>query len=150
MTAGISIRAHGKPIPQGSKQIVRGRMIEANKHLRPWRRTVRAAAEDAARYHDTITTPVFVRATFLLERPAGHYGTGRNASAVKTLAPAYPCTRTGGDLDKLVRACLDALTDAAVWADDSLVVDLRARKVWTDDRPGVHLDVIPLDQEANA
>jgi len=45
-------------------------------------------------------------------------------------APDYPSKPP--DIDKLMRAVLDSLTDAMVWTDDSLVVSVLARKVWVD------------------
>src|SRR6185312_11857840 len=53
--AGIVIRAYGRPITQGSKIKTRHGLVDDNaKTLKPWRNTVRLAAEDAVRYHDTI------------------------------------------------------------------------------------------------
>ena len=63
--------------------------------------------------------------SFYFPRPAAHYGA---SGAVKDNAPRYPSRRSVGDLDKLVRSTLDALVQASVIADDSLVVDLTARK----------------------
>jgi crossover junction endodeoxyribonuclease RusA len=155
MTAGIVIRAYGRPITQGSKIKTRHGLVDDNaKTLKPWRNTVRLAAEDAARYHDTITGPVFVRITFTLERPAHHYRTGANAHLLRPEAPAYPIARGSGDNDKFQRACFDALTDAKVWADDVQVVDVRARKVWAGeheqalDQAGVRIEIVPLNQLA--
>ena len=47
------------------------------------------------------------------------------------------------DVDKLARAVLDALTDAALWKDDSQVAQLVAEKRWYDGRlgAGVHVTV---------
>ena len=150
--SGIVIRAYGRPITQGSKIRTRFGLVDDNtKTLKPWRQTVKLAAIDAARYHDKITGPVFVRVTFSLDRPASHYRTGANAHLLRDKAPAYPIARGSGDVDKFQRAAFDALTDAGVWGDDVQVVDVRARKVWAGehdhalDRPGVRIDVIPLD-----
>lgn len=155
MTAGIVIRAYGRPVAQGSKRhIGGGRMVETARGHKPWRTIVKKAAEDAAQHHDPIGGPVFVRITFTVDRPAAHYRTGRNAHLLRDQAPGFPANRAAGDLDKLVRSCLDSCTDAHVWADDSQVVDMRARKVWAGeheqalDRPGVRIEVIPLDQAA--
>lgn len=154
---GLVIRAHGTPITQGSKIRTRHGLVDDNaKTLKPWRKNVTEHAEDAARYHDTITGPVFVRITFTLERPKHHYRTGRYAHLLRDDAPPFPIARGSGDVDKYQRAAFDALTDAKVWADDVQVVDVRARKVWAGehdhalDRAGVRIDIVPLTQKASA
>lgn len=153
MTAGITIRAYGRPIPQGSKKHVGGgRLVEAARGHKAWRKAITAAAADAGRHHVTEAGPVFVRATFTVNRPTSHYRTGRNAYLLRDHAPAHPITRTSGDLDKLVRSVLDSLVDAQLLGDDSQVVDLRARKVWAGehelalDRPGVRIDIVPFSE----
>ncbi len=64
----------------------------------------------------TFEGPVSVDATFVFERPA---------AASRRL---FPHTRSSGDLDKLTRMLLDALTSAQVLRDDSLVCELNVRK----------------------
>jgi Holliday junction resolvase RusA-like endonuclease len=46
----------------------------------------------------------------------------------------YPCTSGGLDVDKMARACLDAMK-GIVWVDDSQVVKLVASKAFG--QPGV-------------
>ena len=154
---GIVIRAHGRPVTQGSKIKTRFGLIDDNaKSLKPWRERVRLAALDAARYHDMLTGPVFVRITFTLNRPTHHYRTGRFSELLRDDAPPYPIARGSGDIDKFVRAALDSLTDAKVWADDVQVVDVRARKVWAGehehalDSAGVRIEIIPLSEQVAA
>lgn len=67
-----------------------------------------------------------VQITFYFTRPDTHFGTGRNAGVIKDSAPLYP-EKTGGDLDKLTRAVLDALT-GIVWKDDKRIVTLPVRR----------------------
>src|SRR5262245_22213868 len=51
------------------------------------------------------------------------------------------------DLDKLIRAILDALTDASVLGDDAQVVHLVAHKFYGDDHPtGAQIDVWPTTE----
>lgn len=145
----IGIRAHGTPIPQGSKVANRfgGGVRDTNATtLKTWRQLVHDAATDATLYADTITSPVRVWLYFGIHRPASHYRTGRNAQLIRDTAPRYPLGgKYGGDLDKLTRAVLDALTTAQVWTDDALAVDLRARKFYAGEHelapptPGVDI-----------
>jgi crossover junction endodeoxyribonuclease RusA len=122
----------GKPITQGSKTRGRWGMFDDNKDtLHPWRDSVTAAAIDARRDRPTIQGPVEVSAWFYFDRPQSHYGTGRNAGRLKDSAPPYPLTQAQGDVDKLVRACLDSLKVAKVFRDDKLVARVYAEKLWT-------------------
>ncbi|MCR4339570.1 MAG: RusA family crossover junction endodeoxyribonuclease [Gemmatimonadaceae bacterium] len=73
-----------------------------------------------------------------MQRPAGHYGTGRNAGTVRPCAPEWPTTKP--DADKLTRALLDALTGVA-YVDDSQVVHLGIRKEWALTGPGTRVEV---------
>lgn len=133
----------GTPAPQGSKRHVgRGVMVESSKRVAPWREAVVAQAQRDGLAGKRLTGPVSVDVLFLLPRPKGHYGTGRNADQVKPGAPKYPAGKP--DLDKLARAVLDALVQAGVIGDDAQVVDLDARKAWctpNDPTPGAHITV---------
>lgn len=131
----IAIRVHGLPIPQGSKVANRhgGGVRDANAtRLHAWRLDVTAAAIDQARYTEPLTGPVRAWLRFTFTRPPSHYGTGRNEHILKPSAPAYP-GHGCGDIDKLQRAVFDALTVAKVYADDTQVVDVRARKFYVGD-----------------
>jgi crossover junction endodeoxyribonuclease RusA len=126
----------GIPVPQGSKRVFNGRLVDVNhSKLRDWRALVATSMPSQT----LLTGPVYVRLDFYLPRPKGHYGSGRNASALRPSAPSVPNTKP--DIDKLVRACLDALTGMA-FRDDSQVAALSARKFYADERqPGVHIEI---------
>ena len=166
----LTVIVYGTPAPQGSKRHVgHGVMVESSRRVKPWREDVKAAAETAiveweqhrpwavkggrraifaplpsgvGRRWEPIAGPVEVTVTFRFARPAGHYGTGRNADTVRPSAPAHP-TGGKGDIEKLVRAVHDALTAAGVWRDDAQVVRLNAAKVWCQEgeRPGAVIGV---------
>lgn len=128
----------GIPVPQGSKRVFHGRLVDVNdRKLRDWRALVGQLA--SAEASKLFTGPISVRLDFYLPRPKGHYGTGRNAATLRPSAPAVPQTKP--DIDKLVRACLDALTGMA-FRDDSQVTALIAAKWYADERqPGVHIEI---------
>lgn len=121
----VFITVYGTPAPQGSKDVLRGRVVESSRLVKPWRKDV-ADAVLIARANRHMQGPVAVDAVFLLERPKGHYGTGRNAAALRGDAPEYPAVRP--DVDKYARGLLDALQLAGVFGDDAQVVNLTARK----------------------
>lgn len=123
--AELVITVAGTPAPQGSKDFFRGRPVESSKLVKPWRAAV-AGAVLAHRANRHLRGPLAVDAVFLLTRPKSHYGTGRNASALRGDAPEYPAVRP--DLDKYARGLLDALQLAGVMDDDGQVADLTARK----------------------
>ena len=137
MSAALSATAiqffvHGLPVPQGSKKVIRGNVIEmADARLRSWRQDVASAAKNAMTQEgaEAGIEPVDVRLMFFLPRPQGHYGTGKNANRLKPSAPPTPAVHP--DLDKLVRSVLDALTGIA-FRDDKQVVSLTAAKLYSD------------------
>lgn len=151
----VAFTVFGIPGPQGSKKAIpqskigpggqrfytgKVSMVESSKKVKPWRAAVHEAAAEA------IPAPlpggVNVSITFYLPRPAGHFGTGRNAGTLKPSAPLYPTVKP--DVDKLIRATLDALTSAGAYADDARVVDLHTAKRYADNRaPGAYVQLLP-------
>jgi crossover junction endodeoxyribonuclease RusA len=132
----------GRCAPQGSKRSVgRGRFVEASKYLPAWRKAITEFAIYAATEHswDTEAGPVQLEVTFFLERPA-------SISPSKRPYPIVP-----PDVDKLVRAIGDGLTDAGVWGDDSQVVELIARKRYSDGQsPGALITISRLDMSSDS
>jgi Holliday junction resolvase RusA-like endonuclease len=121
----LYITVLGEPQPAGSKRAFvnpkNGRAIvtDANKKAKPWQREVKQAASEAYA-GELIRGPVSLRLTFIRPRPKGHFGTGRNADAIKPSAPDFPTTRP--DALKLARAVEDALT-GVLWADDAQITE---------------------------
>lgn len=153
----ISFTVRGIPAPQGSKRAFRNKysgriqQVESSKRVAPWRSDVRDAAIDAMTEDrdgmgwpgNPLAGPIAVKLTFSLPRPRGHYGTGRNAAVLKPSAPTWPTSKP--DLDKLVRAVLDACS-ALVWRDDAQVVGVQTEKLYASDHrpPGVEVQVTDL------
>ncbi|MGH9251885.1 MAG: RusA family crossover junction endodeoxyribonuclease [Acidimicrobiales bacterium] len=140
MSNSLVFTVYGLPAPQGSKRHVgNGIMVESSKRVKPWREDVRQAALDALR--EPFTGPVEMHVTFTLPRPKGHYRTGRNADLLRDAAPKFPAGKP--DLDKLLRAVMDALTSAGVWKDDAQVVHALVTKCYDGDgfRPGADVSI---------
>lgn len=132
---GLIFDVHGTPGAQGSKRHVgNGVMVESSKKVKPWRSDVKAAAEAALLASDDWTAPcrgpVHLVVTFRFTRPRSHYRTGRFTNVLRDGAPLYVTSRGCGDLSKLVRSTEDALTDSGVILDDSLIVTMRASKIY--------------------
>ena len=73
--------------------------------------------------------PIAVSAIFYVPRGVTHYGTGRNAGALKPSAPRHPARKP--DVDKYLRRILDAMT-GVIYADDGQVVQVVAAKRFGD------------------
>ena len=120
----------GTAAPQGSKRHVgNGVLVESSKRVRPWRQDVRFAALENRPGIWDMTSPMRVDLQFWFPRPASHYGRRNGISYLKVNAPAEPTSARLGDIDKLSRAVLDALTDVA-YLDDRQVIKLEARKAY--------------------
>ncbi|WP_423488010.1 RusA family crossover junction endodeoxyribonuclease [Mycobacteroides sp. PCS013] len=117
----------GSPAPQGSKRHVgRGILIESSKAVGPWRERVALAAHAHAQGPDD--GPLCVDLEFVMPRPK---------TAPKTFT-RFATKRP--DIDKLARACLDAMTSVC-YLDDSQIISLTARKRIAEpaETPGVRV-----------
>lgn len=118
----IFVEITGEPAPQGSKKIIQGRLVEASKKLKPWRKAVAEACK-ATGNQNLLLGPIEVQVIFFLTRPP----------SVKQSKRALPIVPP--DTDKLARALLDGIGDSGViWGDDSQVVRLIASKEYADNR----------------
>jgi Holliday junction resolvase RusA-like endonuclease len=140
----VVIRVPGIPQPQGSKTKTRlGGMRDANsERLIPWRNAVTVATVQTVGHHwQPLDGPLSVSVIFTMPKPASAPKRRRTWPAKKP------------DLDKLIRAAFDGITDGGLWRDDALVVDVYARKVYAGDpeaglAPGALIHVRPVEQEA--
>lgn len=131
----------GHPIGQGN--MIKGKygnLYDKTKGLRPWREMVTTQARNAlamARKNRVavhqFSTEVGLHVAFVQPRPA-------SAPKTKPLA-ATKKSHLNHDLDKLVRAIQDSLTDAGVWEDDAQVVEHFICKRVADygESPGAHI-----------
>lgn len=133
MTAAIDFTVRGTPTAQGSvRAFVRGNravVVGVSGPLSDWRHAIATEARAAMGDTPVLTGPVVVSALFTFSRPPSHL---RRDGTVKPAAPRYPRL----DLDKLERACGDAISGGVVIADDSQIVAWHAHKAWDDEQRG--------------
>jgi len=123
----------GVAAPQGSKRLLGKAMVESSKRVHPWRSDVRTAAIQNKPRDWDMTPPMLVDVVFWFPRPASHYGSKAGVSYIKASAPSEPVSARVGDIDKLCRAILDALT-GVMYFDDRQVIELDARKAYLLDQ----------------
>jgi Holliday junction resolvase RusA-like endonuclease len=147
----LAFCVYGVPQPAGSKRAFQNKttgrivVVDDAKGSRPWKQEVAETARQCVQTYGwpaAYRGPVSLDVTFVLPRPKGHHGTGRNDGMVKRGAPAWPAVKP--DTTKLFRAVEDALT-GIVYYDDALVVQQRAWKRYgTPARVEVSVRVLPV------
>lgn len=129
MATSLRFFVPGKPATQGSKRhLGNGVMIETNKNLKSWRVDIRTACQQSAQSGknagwDT-SKPMRVGLHFVFPRAKNHF---KASGSLTSRAPLFPVGRLSGDIDKLSRAVLDAMTCIA-FDDDAQVIELSAKK----------------------
>lgn len=108
-------------------------MVPANPKDKAWEKYVRLASQYAMRDNLILSGAVQMRCVFVFERPANHYGTGRNADKLKPGAPPFPATVGVGDTDKLTRAIGDAC-EGVVYGNDAAICSIISSKLYCLDR----------------
>jgi len=145
MTPTYSFAVFGTAAPQGSKRLLGRVMVESSRRVHPWRSDVRSTAIQNKPALWSMAGPMRLDLVFWFPRPASHYGTKSGISYLKADAPPEPISARVGDIDKLSRAILDALTDVA-YLDDRQVVELEARKAYLlgrDAAPYTQITITP-------
>lgn len=93
------------------------------------------------------TEPIEVGLAFRFPRPESHYrqATITRARELRLDAPEFVVSRRYGDVDKLIRAALDAMT-SVLFVDDAQVARVVASRRYAAENvgPGVHVKVGPL------
>lgn len=117
----IEFEVFGRPAPQGSKTIMRGRLVESSKYLPAWRKALaEKAAEVQAETGFYSDQPLEVSVIFTLAKP----------KTVKREHPTVP-----PDVDKLARS-LDSLT-GILWDDDAQIVRMNLVKQYGEPQGAV-------------
>lgn len=142
----VSWTSLGIPAPQGSKRHVgNGILVEQSDSLPAWREQL---IYDISKAGEGIVFKdgIHVELVFKFPRPLGHFNSKGELKddSYKKPAPRFKTTRP--DLDKLIRAVLDAITLSGVITDDSLCYSIEAQKVYCDldEPPGVNGTILEL------
>lgn len=137
--AHLAFFVAGHPTTQGSKRafVVNGRPIlteQSGDKLRLWRHAISDGARAARGDGPIWEGPVDVLLWFHLLKPASEPKVKRT----------WPIKKRSGDVDKLARAALDALS-GVVFLDDCQVTKLSVWKEWAGPPgPGVAIRVSPV------
>jgi Holliday junction resolvase RusA-like endonuclease len=126
----------GTPVPQGSVDVYRGRIVGVKAPLKRWRTDVRAAT--MARHEgEPLDGPIAVSLVFQIAPPQ---------------RPRWWAPAVKPDLDKLIRAVLDSLSTTknrktkaivkGVITDDARIVTITATKTYHG-KPGVMITINP-------
>ena len=131
--AEVSLSVVGDPASQGSHAIMQGRIVQVNsKKHKAWRNAItQTALATLPGDWQPIDEPCELIVNFYMPKPA---------SATRSLPTVSP------DLDKLIRAVGDSLTDSGVVVDDSRIVRISARKLYAIGiEPGATIEVKTLN-----
>ncbi len=148
----VELRAAGRPQTKGSARAFTirrrdGRVGAGVAHgnskqeanLAVWENAVRTAALLSLGELDMTHNAVGVRIVFRLQRPLGHYGTGKSAGKLKSSASAFPVVTP--DIDKIIRSTLDGMI-GTVYADDRQVCKLDVEKLFADERNPIGASIV--------
>lgn len=131
--AEVSLSVIGDPASQGSHAIMNGRIVQVNsKKHKAWRNAItQQALATLPPDWVPIDEPCELIVNFYMPKPA---------SVKRSLPTVSP------DLDKLIRAVGDSLTDSGVVVDDSRIVRISARKLYAIGiEPGATIEVKTLN-----
>lgn len=139
----IEFTVLGQPRTKGSLRPIHRKRADGNCfvslieqggfELAHWRSEVAKAASKAMKHEMPIAGPIRVFLQFYFPRPQSQQPAQRSCE--------YVWGNKRHDVDKLARLALDAMTDAAVWTDDSQVSELHAAKRYADDEHPIGVQV---------
>lgn len=94
-----------------------------------WKTEIALAAKKEGLDGKLLDGPIRVTAFFWFQRPKSHFGSGKNSAVLKQSAPRAHTKKP--DVDNVVKALFDALTQVGVWRDDAQVAAAMFHKGWS-------------------
>lgn len=138
----IHVFVPGTPVPQGSVELWRGRIVGVKPELAAWRLAIRKATL-AKHEGEPLDGPITVSLVFQLKAPQ---------------RPRWPLPAVKPDLDKLTRAVFDSLSTTkhkktktitpGVIVDDARIVSFHAAKTYHGN-PGVLITITQAATETS-
>jgi Holliday junction resolvase RusA-like endonuclease len=142
----FKLTVYGTPAPAGSKKVVpmggRYGVVDASKRSAPWKKEIRQTAGRMREGSEPMDGPLEARFVFYVQRPKGHYGTGRNEGVVKESAPEFPAVKP--DVLKLARAVEDALSGIVYRDDCQIVIEQLEKRYGSPER--VEIAINPVER----
>ena len=138
----------GEPIAQARPRAVsiggHARVYDSGRS-RPWKALVIDSAVTSRLAGVRLSGPLGAKAVYRFRRPISHFGTGKNANKLKATAPHFVTRKP--DLDNINKSTFDALSEADVWTDDSIVAILDCHKVYCNpgEPPGCTITIWKLE-----
>jgi Holliday junction resolvase RusA-like endonuclease len=133
----------GTPKPQARPRFARrGKFVSTYSVKNEWKEVVKKKVKYLN--DPGFCTAIEVNLYFWFHRPKSHYGTGKNADKLKENAPKWHTKKP--DKDNLEKAVTDALVDAGLLSDDSIIVRGMTSKsyITPDEESGCWVDINQL------
>lgn len=114
-----------------------------------WKSAIAISATEVGLKEAMLAGPVSLRMVCHFARPNSHFGTGKNADKIKAGAPYFHQKKP--DLDNVVKAAKDALTQIGAWGDDCQVCSVRLIKMWSEGRKPsfTEFSISLMDEQGN-
>ena len=138
----IQISIPGKPIAKKRPKFYRrGSFVGAYNAQETEEGKFQLLANSQIKLERPISNPICIDMLFYMLRPKSHFGTGRNKEILKKTAPYVHFSKP--DIDNLEKMVYDCLNQMA-WMDDSLIVESRAKKVYSRN-PRTEITIVEVD-----
>jgi crossover junction endodeoxyribonuclease RusA len=96
-----------------------------------WKNAIAISARDAGLDGVMMQGPIILNVHCYFARPKSHYGTGKNATLLKSAYQYETRKISKPDLDNVMKAVKDCLSQIGAWKDDSQVCYESISKEWS-------------------